>query len=85
MLIIQTYLKECKYLLLYIIISINLTTIVVYTYNYEILYLISKPLIQRNLINQNFNFIFTDIFEAFKTYLLLSIFMGIHLNIPFLI
>jgi sec-independent protein translocase protein TatC len=82
MLIIQTYIKELKYLLYYILISITLTTIVIYTYNYEILYIISKPLIGLN--TQQFNFIFTNIFEAFKTYIFLSIFMGIHLNLPFI-
>ena len=66
MLIIQTYIKELKYLLYYILISITLTTTVIYAYNYEILYIISKPLILQNNTTENFDFIFTNIFEAFK-------------------
>lgn len=85
MLIIQTYIKELKYLLYYILISITLTTTVIYAYNYEILYIISKPLILQNNTTENFDFIFTNIFEAFKTYILLSLFMSLIFNIPFII
>jgi len=81
MFIINKYLKELKIYSIYILISITLTTILAYIYNYEAFYLISKPISNNN--NQ-FNFIFTNIFEAFKTYLTLSIIIGFHFNIPFI-
>lgn len=72
---------------MYIILSITLTTILTYYYNYELLYLISKPLIYNNINinNSKFNFIFTDLFEAFQTYLFLSVTFSILINIPFTI
>lgn len=85
MFIIQNYFKELKFIFIYVLISITLTTIIFYHYNYETLYIIAKPLIQSEFLPPSFNFIFTDIFEAFKMYLFLSIFMGIHVNIPFII
>jgi len=89
MLTIQNYTKEIKYLFVYLIISITLTTLITYTYSYEILYVISKPIIIEKidgaLNNNKFSFILTDLFEAFKTYIILSIISSIILNIPFLI
>jgi len=85
MFIIQNYFKELKFSFIYILISITLTTIIFYHYNYETLYIIAKPLIKSDYLPSSFNFIFTDIFEAFKMYLFLSIFMGVHTNIPFII
>lgn len=84
---IQKYTKEIKYLFIYITISITLTTILTYYYNYELLYLISKPLIDSNSIKNNnkFNFIFTDLFEAFQTYLFLSITSSFIINIPYIL
>ena len=79
MFIIQKYTKEIKYLFTYFLISVTVTTTITYQYNYELLYLISKPLIYNNInINTNkFNFIFTDLFEAFQTYIFLSLIFSI--------
>lgn len=89
MLTIQTYTKELKYIFIYLIISITLTTIITYSYNYEILYFISKPLITEKVNTyQNdtkFSFILTDLFEAFKTYIILSLISSFIMNIPFII
>ncbi len=71
---IVTYIKEIKYRALYMLYSLLVTSISCYYYKEEIFYIISLPL--------GHTFIYTDVVEAFITYLKLSIFLGLYFSYP---
>lgn len=85
----QTFLKinliEIKYKIIYILLSIFITSEICYTFIYEILEILSQPLQQNEDNGENLNLIFLNIFDPFKTYILIAIIMGFHLNIPYII
>lgn len=67
--------KELKYRVYYIIFTIILTFLVAYHYAIEIFYILINPLINLEIKNFNYSLIYTDISEAFFTYLKISLFI----------
>lgn len=74
---IINHLLEIKYRCLYIMYSIILTSIISYQYKEEIFYILSKPLGK--------SFIYTDVIEAFTTYIKMSLMTGIYFSYPILL
>jgi sec-independent protein translocase protein TatC len=70
------HLIELKYRVFYIVLSGFLSFLVAYVYSLELFYLIAKPLIYLNLKDFEYSLIYTDITEAFFTYLNLSLSLG---------
>lgn len=77
---IKNHVTEIKYILYYLTLSIILTSIICYTYKYETFYIITRPLVLNK--GMFFNFIVTNIFEILKTYVYLSLWFGLLLNVP---
>lgn len=71
-----SHLIELKNRLFYIILAGLLSFLVSYLYSLELFYLIAKPLINLNIDNFKYSLIYTDITEAFFTYLNLSLYLG---------
>nr|NP_044778.1 Sec-independent protein translocase component TatC [Reclinomonas americana]O21266.1 RecName: Full=Uncharacterized tatC-like protein ymf16 [Reclinomonas americana]AAD11893.1 Sec-independent protein translocase component TatC [Reclinomonas americana] len=71
---ILTHLYEIRLRIIYLLYSIFLTCFCSYQYKEEIFYLLFIPLSK--------NFIYTDLIEAFITYIKLSIIVGIYLSYP---
>jgi len=88
-----THIKELKYRFIYVFLSTILTFNVGYYYSLELFYFFAKPLINLKIDNFEYSLIYTDITEAFFTYLNLSIYISfifsffllIHQTIYFLI
>ena len=76
---LKNFFLEIKFCFLFISISITLTFFILYFYKYELLYLITKPLIFDN--KPKFHFIFTNIFDMFTLYLYICLFFSILFNI----
>lgn len=72
---ILTHINEIRLRILYFLFSIIITSICSYYYKEEIFYILSIPLGK--------NFIYTDLIEAFITYIKLSILVGIYFSYPF--
>ena len=70
------HIKELRYRLLYCFISFILAFLVSYTYSLEFFYFLAKPLINLNLESFEYSLIYTDITEAFFTYLNLSLYVS---------
>lgn len=87
------HLIELKYRLLYIILSGLLSFVVSYFYSLELFYFLAQPLINLKIKEFEYSLIYTDITEAFFTYLNISLYlafftmilMSIHHIILFLI
>jgi sec-independent protein translocase protein TatC len=77
------FLKEIKFRFFYICFCFILSFIVSYIFVDEILYLIAKPLIVLSFFQRNF--IFTNISEAFVTYLSISFYTSLISSIPLII
>jgi len=69
-----THLKELKYRISYVLLCAILTFIVSYFYSLELFYFFAKPLINLKIDNFEYSLIYTDITEAFFTYLNLSLY-----------
>jgi sec-independent protein translocase protein TatC len=81
---------ELRYRLLYIFVGYLISVIISYSFIEELLYLISKPLIQNNLFStmssiEERRFIYTNVTEAFTTQLTLSLYSGLYINIPVIV
>ena len=79
-----THLRELKYRLIYVFISGVLTFIVTYTYSLELFYFFAKPLINLDVDSFEYSLIYTDITEAFFTYLNLSLYISVGFSFIFL-
>jgi len=75
---------ELRYRIYYYIISNIITTLVAYEYSTELIYLFARPLLinKTHEVNQ---LIYTNITEAFFTFLNISLFSSIFLTIPILL
>ena len=78
------HMYELKYRFLYYILSNIITMIVCYEFSNELIYILVKPLLQ-NEVHKIDQLIYTNITEAFFTYINISIFFAIYLTIPILI
>jgi sec-independent protein translocase protein TatC len=76
------HLKEIKFRVFYIILSYLLTFIINYLYHEELLIILNKPLIKSKIID---HFIYTNITEAFFSYLKLVTFISILFIIPIIL
>lgn len=72
-----SHLIELKYRLIYVILSGLLSFIVSYTYSLELFYFLAQPLININIEDFEYSLIYTDITEAFLTYLNLSLYLSL--------
>ena len=77
--------KEFKYRIMYVLLSGILTFSVAYIYSLELFYFFAKPLIHLNIEDFEYSLIYTDITEAFFTYLNISIYISILVSILLLI
>ena len=73
--------KEFKYRIMYVLLSGILTFSVAYIYSLELFYVFAKPLIHLNIEDFEYSLIYTDITEAFFTYLNISIYISILVSI----
>lgn len=88
MLNFYTHLNEIRYRILYISFSGLITFLCVYTHIELILYLWSLPFLNNKKIVISLNqsdFIYTNIYEAFSSYLFLSLIITFYLTIPLVI
>lgn len=79
-LLLEYHLKELKFRIIYIILSIIISSLVAYENKEKLIYVIAKPLIERNI-----HFIYTGLGEAFLSYIKVSIITGILISIPTII
>lgn len=82
------HIKELKIRLYYICYTFILTIIICYLYSYELLYVLTKPLIQimdDHAIQHTNTFIFTNITEAFATYVQIIFIAALYFTIPLII
>nr|YP_009476624.1 TatC [Chroomonas placoidea]AVM81117.1 TatC [Chroomonas placoidea] len=82
---IETHFKELKYRILYISFSWLITFFFSYLNVTYIIYILTLPFLQIKKVNTNLNqsdFIFTNIFEAFSSYVLVSFVTTIYLLLP---
>jgi len=70
------HLIELKYRLFYITLSGILSFVVSYLYSLELFYFLARPLINLNIKEFEYSLIYTDITEAFFTYLNLSLYVA---------
>lgn len=90
---IFNHLKELKCRITYLFLSTVLTFIVAYSYSLELFFFFVKPLINLRINDFEYSLIYTDITEAFFTYINLSLYISltftfllwIHQSISFLI
>jgi sec-independent protein translocase protein TatC len=82
---IINHIKEFKYRMAYVVISGILTFFVAYIYSLELFYFFAKPLINLKVEDFEYSLIYTDITEAFFTYLNLSLYISITFSFLFLI
>ena len=80
-----THIKELKYRMSYIFLSVILNFIVAYFYSLELFYFLAKPLMNLNIDHFEYSLIYTDITEAFFTYLNLSLYISFALSFLFFI
>jgi sec-independent protein translocase protein TatC len=79
------HIKELKYRLTYVLFSTILTFFIAYSYSLELFYFFAKPLINLKVNNFEYSLIYTDITEAFFTYLNLSLYISFTFSFLFLI
>lgn len=83
--------NEIKLRILFIFICFLTSFVTSYLYSEELFYILSKPLIDAysnkspNLDDTNVRFIFTDISEAFLTYIRISIISSLILTAPYIV
>lgn len=77
--------KEFKYRIMYVVLSGILTFTIAYTYSLELFYFFAKPLINLNIDDFEYSLIYTDITEAFFTYLNISLYISLLFSFLFLI
>lgn len=86
---ISHHLREFKIRIMYTIFSIGLAFLCSYHFSEEIFYLLAKPLIIENmedLSNKNkIGFIYTNITEAFTTYMKISFLISLYVCFPVII
>ena len=70
------HIKELKYRIGYLFLSTLLTFIIGYSYSLELFYFFAKPLINLKIDHFEYSLIYTDITEAFFTYLNLSLYIS---------
>jgi sec-independent protein translocase protein TatC len=75
------HINELKLRIFYTLLSISLTFCVAYVYSLELFYFLAKPLINLNVTDFEYSLIYTDISEAFFTYLNISIYISLFLGI----
>jgi len=75
------HINELRYRLTYIVFSALLTFSVSYLFSLELFYVFAKPLLNLNIENFEYSLIYTDITEAFFTYLNISIYTAIFFSI----
>lgn len=68
--------KELKYRMIYVVLSALFTLIIAYSYSLELFYFFAKPLINLNIDDFEYSLIYTDISEAFFTYINLSLYIS---------
>lgn len=79
------HINELKLRTFYTLLSVNLTFCVAYIYSLELFYFLAKPLINLNITDFEYSLIYTDISEAFFTYLNISIYISLFLGTLLLI
>lgn len=79
------HIREFKYRMVYVLISTFFTFIIAYNYSLELFYFLAKPLINLKVDNFEYSLIYTDITEAFFTYLNLSLYLSIATSFLFFI
>lgn len=72
------HIQELKWRIFYTLLSTLACTLVAYEFRIEILYLASQPLINQGITQ----FVYTNLSEAFITYLKLSILVGLYITLP---
>lgn len=85
MLNFEKHLNELKYRTLYISLSFLLTFITCYTKVQIIIYFFTLPLLNTKKVNcllNQYDFIFTNIFEAFSSYTFISFITTLYLTLP---
>jgi sec-independent protein translocase protein TatC len=83
MLNFKNHLSELVFILLYLCISFFLTFFVSYIFAPQLIKLLFVPL-SRFIKTEDYDFIFTNIFEVFSTYLTLAFYSSTILNLPLL-
>jgi sec-independent protein translocase protein TatC len=74
--LIFNHIRELKYRIAYIFLSTLLTFLLTYYYSLELLFFFVKPLRNLKINNFEYSLIYTDITEAFFTYLSLSLYIS---------
>ena len=85
---IEIHFKEIKYRIIYISLSFLLTFFCGYLNITNIIYMLTLPFLKLkklNLISNQTDFIFTNIFEAFSSYIFLSLIITVYLLLPIII
>jgi sec-independent protein translocase protein TatC len=77
--------NELKYRIGYVLFSGIITFILTYSYSLELFYFFAKPLINLEVEDFEYSLIYTDITEAFFTYLNLSLYISFVFSFLFLI
>ena len=67
---------ELKYRIIYTLLSGSFVFLISYLYSLELFYFVAKPLINLKVSNFEYSLIYTDITEAFFTYLYLSFYIS---------
>ena len=82
---INYHIKELKYRVFYVILSMFSTSIIAYHYKEAIIYFLAQPLLISCSSKNDINFVYTNMTEAFITYIKVSIYTGIFVCIPLII
>ena len=82
---ILTHIEEIKYRITYVFLSAIMTFVIAYSYSLELFYFFAKPLINLKIDHFEYSLIYTDITEAFFTYLNLSLYISFTFSFLFLI
>ena len=65
---------------LYVFLSIVITFCITYTYSLEVFYFLAKPLINLTMTEYDYSLIYTDMAEAFFTYVNISIYISLFIG-----
>jgi Sec-independent protein secretion pathway component TatC len=86
MLNIEFHLNELKYRFVYILFSVFITFLFSYLHVKILMYLLAEPFLRhqsKRLYIFETDFIFTNIFEAFSSYITISFIVTIYIMLPF--
>lgn len=83
--LIKKHYEEIKKRFFYFCIGFLFIFFISYTYCKDLLYLLSKPLLEGESLTRDRSFFFTSAYEAFKSHLFISIFITFIFSIPLLL